>query len=245
MNPITVRIFDTNRVKTCFLDMCVTTSSTAEAIFVSMEKKLVALLGITNPWMNCTAVGVDNTSVNIGVRNSLKTRIEARNSAVYFNGCPCHIIHNAAQKGADQFSVASGFDIEEFVVDLFYWFNKSTKRKNLMQEYCHFCDHSYRAIVKHVSTRWLSLELAIERSLKQFQGLSSYFRSEEESQARFRRLQEHFQNHILEVYLLFFQSVLPALTNANKFLQCEEPLIHALQSQLINKYSQESDGQVH
>ena len=31
MNPITVRIFDTNRVKTCFLDMCVTTSSTAEA----------------------------------------------------------------------------------------------------------------------------------------------------------------------------------------------------------------------
>ena len=61
MNPITVRIFDTNRVKTCFLDMCVTTSSTAEAIFVSMEKKLVALLGITNPWMNCTAVGVDNT----------------------------------------------------------------------------------------------------------------------------------------------------------------------------------------
>ena len=37
MNPITVRIFDTNRVKTCFLDMCVTTSSTAEAIFVRRE----------------------------------------------------------------------------------------------------------------------------------------------------------------------------------------------------------------
>ena len=117
-----------------------------------MEKKLVALLGIKNPWMNCTAVGVDNTPVNIGVRNSLKTRIEARNSAVYFNGFPCYIIHNVAQKGADQFSVASGFDMEEFVVNLFYWFNKSTKRKNLMQEYCQFCNHSYRAIVKHVST---------------------------------------------------------------------------------------------
>ena len=82
--------------------------------------------------------------------------------------------------------------------------------------------------------RWLSLELAIERSLKQFRGLSSYFRSEEESQARFRRLKEYFQNPILEVYLLFFQSVLPALTNANKFLQCEEPFIHVLQSQLIS-----------
>ena len=232
MNPITIRIFDVNRVKTCFLDMCSTTSPTAEAICTSMDSRLVKLLGMENPWMNCTAVGVDNTSVIIGVRNSLKTRIQARNFSVFFNGCPCHIVHNAAQKGAEQFSAMSGFDVEEFVVDLFYWFDKSTKRKNLLQEYCQFCDHSYRAIVKHVSTRWLSLELAIERSLKQFQGLASYFRSEEESQARSKRLQGNFKSPILEVYLLFFQSVLPALTNANKFLQREEPLIHVLRSQL-------------
>ncbi len=68
----TMPIFDVNRVKTSFLDMCPTTSSTAEAIFTSMDSRLVKLL---NPWMNCTAVGVDSTSVNIGVRNSLKTRI--------------------------------------------------------------------------------------------------------------------------------------------------------------------------
>ena len=37
---------------------------------------------------------------------------------------------------------------------------------------------------------------------------------------------------MLEVYLLFFQSVLPVLTNANKFLQREEPLIHVLHAQL-------------
>ena len=101
-----------------------------------------------------------------------------------------------------------------------------------MQEYCQFCDYSYRAIVKHVSTRWLSLELAIERSLKQLQGLGSYFRSEDETRSRFGRLQRNFESPMLEVYLLFFQSVLPALTNANKFLQREEPLIHVLRSQL-------------
>ena len=67
--------------------------------------------------------------------------------------------------------MVSGFDVDEFIVDLFYWFDKSTKRKNFMQEYCHFCDHSYRAIVKHVSTPWLSLELAIECGLKQLRGL--------------------------------------------------------------------------
>lgn len=96
--------------------------------------------------MNCTSVGVDNTSVNIGVSNSLKVRIQACNSSVFFNGCPCHIVHNAAQKGAEQFSVVPGFDIEEFIVDIFYWFDKSTKRKNLLQDYCLFFDHIYRSV---------------------------------------------------------------------------------------------------
>lgn len=232
MNPTTVRMFDVNLIKTYFLDMCPTTSSTADAIFTSMDSRLVNLLGMENPWMNCTAVGVDDTSVNIGVRNSLKVRIQARNSSVYFNGCPCHMIHNAAQKGAEQFSVVTGFDVEEVVVDIFYWFDKSTKRKNSLKEYCQFCDHSYRSVIKHVSTRWLSLELAIERCLKQFRGLASYFKSENESQARFRRLQNCFEDPMLEVYLLFFQAVLPSLTNANKFLQSEEPLIHIMRSQL-------------
>ena len=39
---------------------------------------------------------------------------------------------------------------------------------------------------------------------------------------------------MLEVYLFFFQSVIPTLTNANKFLQQEQPLIHILLSRLIS-----------
>ena len=177
---------------------------------------------------------MDNTSVNLGICESIKVRVQARNCSVYFSGCSCHVLHNAAQKGAEQFSVECGLGIEEFVVNLFYWFDKSSKRKNLLLDYCQFCDHSYRSVIKHVSTRWLSLELAIERSLKQFPGLTSYFKSEDEVQGRFKRLQKNFQNPMLEVYLLFLQSVLPILTNANKLLQWEEPLIHVLRSQLVS-----------
>ena len=64
------------------------------------------------------------------------------------------------------------------MVDNFFYFDKSTKRKNGLSEYCTFCDTEYRHILKHVSTRWLSLEVAIERTLKQFAGLRSYFLSE-------------------------------------------------------------------
>lgn len=64
------------------------------------------------------------------------------------------------------------------MIDLYYWFEKSTKRKASLSEYCSFCDINYRKIVKHVNTRWLSLERATTRVLQQYDALRSYFLSE-------------------------------------------------------------------
>ena len=128
------------------------------------------------------------------MRNSVKVCVQTCNPSIYFNGCSCHIFHNATQKDAEQFSVVSGFDAEEFIVNISYWFDKSTKRKNMLQVYCQFCGHSYRSIIKHVSMQWLSLKLANECILEQFPELASYFKSEDEGQAHFRQLQENFQS---------------------------------------------------
>lgn len=54
------------------------------------------------------------------------------------------------------------------MVDNFFYFDKSTKRKNGLSDYCNFCDTEYHRILKHISTRWLSLEKAVDRTLKQF-----------------------------------------------------------------------------
>lgn len=190
MNPATVRIYDikSNRVVTRFLDMYCSSRWTAECIYNVLDGRLMQLLQLDNPWSRCTSVGVNNASVNIGIRDSLKTRVLEWNSAIYFNGCPCHILHNAAQKAGEAFSDTSGFDVKEFTIDLYYWFDKSMKWKNGLLSYCIFCDQEYRSIIKHVSTRWLSLEIAIERSSKQFPSLRSYFLSENETPARFKRL---------------------------------------------------------
>ena len=62
----------------------------------------------------------------------------------------------------------SGFSVEDLVIDTYYWFDKSTKRKATMGDFCTFCDVDYRDIVKHVNTRWLSLERAVTRILQQY-----------------------------------------------------------------------------
>ena len=104
---------------------------------------------------HCTAFGVDNTNTNIKAKNSIKSRVRALNPTVYFVECPCHIIQNAAQKGAEAFR---DLDIEECCVHHFNWFDKSTKRKGELNEYSLFCDTSYRGFFKYINARWLSFK---------------------------------------------------------------------------------------
>ena len=116
-------------------------------------------------------------------------------------------------------------------MDQFYWFDKSTKRKSSLEEYCCFCDVNYKKVIKHISTRWLSLETAVERALKLFNGLRSYFLSEGCTEARFNRLRRVFDDPLSEIYLLFYQSVLPVFNSFNRFLQREDPCIHLIHEQ--------------
>ena len=154
------------------------------------------------------------------------------NSHVYVLGCPCHILHNTSSKAASTLARVTAFDIEDLAVDVGYWFDKSTKRKAGLEEFCAFCNTSYKEVVLHSSTCWLSLEQAVSRILELYVSLVSYFRSTSESQARFARLEEKFSNPITEVYLLFYQSVFPLFTRFNKLLQRDDPVTYLLYSQM-------------
>ena len=74
--------------------------------------KIISEAGVS--WEKCVAVGVDNTAVNIGNRNLIMTRVRKQNPSSFTNGCPCHIVHNIANKGAPTFGGISNFDMEDF-----------------------------------------------------------------------------------------------------------------------------------
>ena len=218
MNPLTVRIFDTNlgRIKTSLLEMCMSKGGTTEELFTSIDN-CMSSYGVS--WDNCVAVGVDNASVNMGRQNLIMTRVvQQRNSSVYFNSCPCHTVHNTSSAASSAFSSTSGFDVEDMKVDLYCWFVYSTKIENKLVEYATFCDQEYRKVVKHIGTRWLSLEQSITRALRKYASLKSYFLSEQESAARFKWLKDTFSYSMTEIYILFFQSALQIFLQLNLFL---------------------------
>ena len=151
MNPLTVRLYDISksRIDTRFLDMSCTSrqnSGTAATIFQKINDVMIKL---QLPWKNCVGFSLDNTSANLGIRNSIKSRVILKNNNCYLMGCPCHIIHNTAHKQSAGFTCNTKFDVEDFCIDIFYYFDESTKQKNALQGYAEFCDQDYRDILKH------------------------------------------------------------------------------------------------
>ena len=159
---------------------------------------------------------------------------------VYDVGCPCHLAHLCAQKGAKMLSM----QVDDFIIDLFYHFKRSVKRKATLREYMEFTNTEVKKIIKHVTTRWLSLGKSVDRTLMQWEALPSYFISEfeeddaldEENVTREVRLIRQFNDPFTKLYVLFVQTVMPVFDQFNKFLQSEEPLVHLLHESTIKLY---------
>ena len=146
---------------------------------------------------------------------------------------PCHLAHLCAGKGAKELAV----NIEDFVIDIYYHFWRSAKHKEQLREFMEFNNNEVRKVIKYVSTRWLSLGKCLERTLKQWDSLESYFLSyfdlQDDTEAdgqtnRETRLVKAFKSPITRLYAMFVQSVIPVFDSFNTFLQSEEPLIHIL-----------------
>ena len=76
-------------------------------------------------WNNYVRYSSDNTNSLIGQRNSLLQKIQK-----FFDvSCHCHLAHLCAGKGAKELSV----NIEDFVIDIYYHFPRSAKRKNQLR----------------------------------------------------------------------------------------------------------------
>ena len=81
----------------------------------------------------------------------------------------------AAGRAAKQLPVS----VDDLLVDIFYYLEKSSKRKQEFKEFQKKAGVPHHKIVKHVATRWLSLGHCIERLLEQWNALLLFFNEED------------------------------------------------------------------
>lgn len=205
--------------------------ATGENMFSLLDSELRKF---SIPWENCVAFGADNASVMSGRFKSVIKYIKEKNPSIIFNGCACHLIHLAAQHSSKELDLA----LEEFLVDIYFYIKKSSKRLESLKLCQELSDVEVHKILKYGSTRWLSMDRVINRILEQWEPLKMFFCKKETGKSdALLRIQSKFLNPTTYLYLLFLQSVIPLFEKANILLQQEAPLIHKLRRELIALYS--------
>lgn len=126
------------------------------------------------PLQNCIGMACDNAPVMIGTKNGVAAVLKESHENIAIVGCCCHLINLAAQKG----SACLPVNVDEVLVDVFYYLEKSSKRKDKLKAFQSLHDVEAKKILKHVSTRWLSLGRSLKRFVEQWQPLLSFFHGE-------------------------------------------------------------------
>ncbi|KAK6171726.1 hypothetical protein SNE40_018164 [Patella caerulea] len=123
------------------------------------------------PWENLVCFAADNAAVMLGSKKGVAAFITEMAPAVYIAGCSCHLIHLAVQK-------------DQLLVDIFYYLEKSSKRKQALKANQEQEGLPQHKILKHVSTRWLSLEHCLDRLLEQWPALMKFYEAEVEGEKK-------------------------------------------------------------
>lgn len=162
---------------------------------------------------NVSAYYADNASVNFGCKQSVFTKLKTLNSKIVKANCNAHVLHNTLKKLIDVIHC----DVETTVTCVYSHFSISANRRVLqLQEFFDFVDLEYHDLLRHVTTRWLSLGPAIHRLLKPWPAIISYFQSLGEDCPQ--RIKTHLgiqtdiddggvQTKVKEAYLCFIQNV--------------------------------------
>lgn len=126
------------------------------------------------PVKNCVGLVADNAPVMMGKKSGVFAVLQTYQENLIDIGCPCHLLNLAAEKG----SACLSLNVDELLVDIFYYLQKSVKRKEKLKLFQQLHNSETKKILKHVCSRWLSLGKCLERLLSQWDPLVSFFKEE-------------------------------------------------------------------
>ncbi|XP_028408810.1 uncharacterized protein LOC114531390 [Dendronephthya gigantea] len=154
--------------KSFLLDMAEIVQGTAEGIY-STVKHVFAELHI--PMERMIGYSSDTTNVMFGEFNSVSQLLMSEFPNVFSVKCSCHLIHLVSSYAA--LKLPKG--LEDLVRDVYNHFHRSSKRQEVYQQFQKFYDAEPRKLLSPGQTRWLSLQLCVDRILEQYLALQHYF----------------------------------------------------------------------
>lgn len=101
---------------------------------------------------------------------SLKSTLKSHYTLLDIGECILH-------KGFSRALNAFGNDIESLLIDIYYYFKHSAVQSSDFRDLQQQMKVSEHIFVRHVSSRWLTIETSLERFLEQYDDLKTFFES--------------------------------------------------------------------
>ncbi|KAL1416686.1 hypothetical protein MTO96_027629 [Rhipicephalus appendiculatus] len=139
-------------------------------LLFSLQLRLRGIrLTATTP--TASAVRLETGTLDLQLSNRVQNASRAVTAMKLFGKGQVDLSLALAEKGA----VCLPEKVDEVLVDIFYYLEKSAKRKEALRQFQEIHDADFRKILKHVPTRWLSLGKCLTRLLDQWKPLLSFF----------------------------------------------------------------------
>ena len=170
----------------------------------------------------------DSASVMVGRRNCVLSRVCTceQQPNVFSLGCICHLAALCAAAALKKLPLS----IDGLLIDVFYHFKHSSKRCHDFAEVLRdFEGIASLQVVKHCSTRWLSLEQAVRSLLTLWPALSAYFDRERGVNDRANCVADALMSVETKLWFLFVAYALKPLNTFNTTYQTSPSKIGTLQ----------------
>ncbi|XP_063230993.1 uncharacterized protein LOC134535717 isoform X1 [Bacillus rossius redtenbacheri] len=204
---------------------------------ILVEKINSALDNAGLPRQKILMLGSDGPNVNKKVARIICEELVSIRKAPLVNigTCSIHTLHNAFLSGLDKL----GEDVADLVMAVHDFFDGWPSR---CEDYLQIQDdlsvpkHSF---IKHVPSRWLTLEGAASRLIEQWEALKKYFlsyvpkkRNSLDKSNNYKRIVSLLKKPTIKAELLFVCSSARVFTCFTGAFQKEEPMIHVMHDEL-------------
>ena len=109
--------------------------------------------------------------VNYRQHCSASQKLQKINSRIIIANCNAHISHNSAKYAMKLMD----YNVEILVLQVFSEFSNSSNNVTPLKDCFEFVQQEYLELLRHIPVHWLTLFCAVQRLLKNWPAIKSYF----------------------------------------------------------------------
>ena len=182
-------------------------------------------------------LGHDGPKVNLSFEKKLQNDLHAE--FLKLRSCNLRHVHNAFRAGLKEMKT---FDVDELINDVTYFFKLSSARREDYKLSEEMTEIETRMMLRHTSTRWVTMKKSCLRLLEQWPNLHEYFinwlprqknfKSQIQTTERYKRIAGVLKTVFSKAYLCFIAFAAQAFETFLNEFQSEDPKICNLYSSM-------------